>query len=111
MFGDKLQLITLPCCVCKKLTALRVDPEDSDRRRRHASMFSGIQDQQGAAGSAKRSSSGSAESARVAKTLVQHGFSTSAVPAPNSLRKIRRRLNALTLVDQLPLQNVDLFSH
>jgi hypothetical protein len=31
MFGEKLQLITKQCCVCKKWTALRVDPDDLER--------------------------------------------------------------------------------
>jgi hypothetical protein len=33
MFGEKLQLITKQCCVCKKWTALRVDPDDLERHR------------------------------------------------------------------------------
>ena len=34
MFGEKLQLITKQCCVCKKWTALRVDPDDLERHRK-----------------------------------------------------------------------------
>lgn len=34
MFGEKLQLITKQCCVCKKMIALRVDPEDVRRHER-----------------------------------------------------------------------------
>ena len=35
MFGEKLDLITLQCCVCFKWTALRVDLEDLGRHREH----------------------------------------------------------------------------
>lgn len=35
MFGEKLELIAMQCCVCKKMTALRVDPDDLDRHRKH----------------------------------------------------------------------------
>lgn len=34
MFGEKLQLITKRCCVCKKMVAMRVDPEDVERHER-----------------------------------------------------------------------------
>jgi hypothetical protein len=34
MFGEKLKLITLQCCVCHKMTVLRVDPEDLERHKR-----------------------------------------------------------------------------
>jgi len=34
VFGEKLQLITKQCCVCKKMVALRVDPEDIARYER-----------------------------------------------------------------------------
>lgn len=31
MFGERLQLITKQCCVCRKFVALRLDPEDLER--------------------------------------------------------------------------------
>jgi hypothetical protein len=31
MFGEKLELITRQCCVCKKMVAMRVDRDDTDR--------------------------------------------------------------------------------
>jgi len=34
MFGEELKLITMQCCVCKKWTAMRVDPEDLERHRK-----------------------------------------------------------------------------
>ncbi len=34
MYGEKLELITLRCCVCKQWVALRVDPEDLARHVR-----------------------------------------------------------------------------
>ena len=34
MFGEKLRLITLQCCICRKWTALRVDPEDLARHNK-----------------------------------------------------------------------------
>ena len=34
MFGEKLQLITKQCRVCKKMVAMRVDPEDVARHER-----------------------------------------------------------------------------
>ena len=34
MFGEKLELITLRCCVCKTWHALRVDRDDLDRHLR-----------------------------------------------------------------------------
>ena len=34
MFGEKLQLMTKQCCVCKKMVAMRVDPEDVARHER-----------------------------------------------------------------------------
>jgi len=33
MFGEKLELITVRCCVCKTWFALRVDPDDLDRNK------------------------------------------------------------------------------
>ena len=33
MFGEKLGLMTIRCCVCRKWVALRVDPEDLRRHR------------------------------------------------------------------------------
>jgi hypothetical protein len=33
MFGEKLKLTTMRCCVCGKMVALRVDPEDVARVR------------------------------------------------------------------------------
>lgn len=33
MYGEKLELITLQCCVCKQWVALRVDKDDLDRHR------------------------------------------------------------------------------
>jgi hypothetical protein len=35
MFGEKLQLITKRCCVCKKMVAMRVDPEDLHAHAHH----------------------------------------------------------------------------
>lgn len=34
MYGEKLELITLQCCVCKQWIALRVDKDDVDRHVR-----------------------------------------------------------------------------
>jgi hypothetical protein len=36
MFGEKLKLMTMQCCVCKTWTVLRVDPEDLERHKRGA---------------------------------------------------------------------------
>ena len=33
MFGEKLELITMRCCVCRKWIALRVDPQDLECHR------------------------------------------------------------------------------
>lgn len=33
MFGENLKLITIQCCVCNRMTALRADPEDLWRHR------------------------------------------------------------------------------
>jgi hypothetical protein len=33
MFGEELKLITIQCSVCKKMIALRVDPQDLRRHR------------------------------------------------------------------------------
>lgn len=35
MFGEKRKLMTMQCCVCKKVVALRVDPADLKRHRKH----------------------------------------------------------------------------
>lgn len=34
MFGEKLKFVIVRCCVCEKLTALRLDPEDLERHRK-----------------------------------------------------------------------------
>lgn len=34
VFGEKLELMTLQCCVCKQWVALRVDRDDLDRYQR-----------------------------------------------------------------------------
>lgn len=34
MFGEKLKLTTMQCCVCQRRTALRLDPEDLERHRK-----------------------------------------------------------------------------
>jgi hypothetical protein len=34
VYAEKLDLITLQCCVCKKFVALRVDRDDLDRHVR-----------------------------------------------------------------------------
>jgi hypothetical protein len=33
MFGQKLELMARQCCVCKRMIALRVDPDDTDRMK------------------------------------------------------------------------------
>jgi hypothetical protein len=33
VFGEKLKLITMQCCVCQRWIALRVDPEDVERHK------------------------------------------------------------------------------
>lgn len=33
MGGEKLELIAMRCCVCRKWIALRVDPDDLERHR------------------------------------------------------------------------------
>ena len=39
MFGEKLKLITMQCCVCERWTTLRVDPEHLERHRSTASTM------------------------------------------------------------------------
>jgi hypothetical protein len=35
MFGEKLKLMTMQCCVCEKWIALRVDPDDLELHTKH----------------------------------------------------------------------------
>ena len=35
MFGEKLKLTTMQCCVCEKWIALRVDPDDLELHMKH----------------------------------------------------------------------------